>query len=104
MIFIDSEKFICRRQGCQGKFNDYVEGVDYGIYIKNNSDCIPCQKKCEMDKNCGAVWCGSEKKMGLKNSGNCVWWKTGKCLDDYEVIYSYYAIGKGFTCYKGNVK
>ena len=102
-FFLESNKFICRRQGCN--LWDHEEGEDYGIYIKNNSDCIPCQKKCEEDKKCGAVWCGSKKNYeSEKDAGHCVWWRTGKCLDDYEVFMKYDKKNKGYTCYKGKVE
>ena len=105
LIFLESNKFICRRQGC--KLNNHEEGKDYVIYIKNNSDCIPCQKKCEEDKKCGAVWCESKKNYGWeKDAGHCVWWRTGKCLDDYDVFPSpdHYDKRSGYTCYKGKIE
>ena len=68
------------------------------MYFKNNSDCIPCQKECEKDENCGAVRCASEYP------GDCVGWRTGKCLDDYEVFYDNQLYGRGYTCYKGNIR
>jgi len=80
----ESNNYICRRQGCYLR-KDYIEGREYEVYFKNNSDCIPCQKECEKDKNCGAVWCASEKDGKYK--GHCVGWRTGKCLDDYSVFY-----------------
>ena len=92
----DTTNFVCRRQGCS--FRRYEEGKDYGTYIKNNSDCTLCQRKCKEDANCGAVACGS-KKTWVKHSGDCVWWVNGACVDDYDVH-----IGQpddGFTCYKG---
>ena len=79
----------------------HIEGRDYEVYVKNNSNCIPCQKKCEKDEKCEAVWCGS-KIDGTRYSGHCVGWRTGKCLDDYRVFYD--DIGSGYTCYKGNIR
>ena len=99
----DNSKFVCRRQGCNW-FHEYEEGKDYGIYIKNNSDCSACQEKCEKDDKCGAVWCGSEKSTiySFKHAGDCLWWRTGKCLDDYEVYTGDgYHLYEGYTCYKG---
>ena len=101
-FFKESSKYICRRQGCYLR-KDYVEGRDYEVYFKNNSDCIPCQKECEKDEKCGAVRCAQTKNDG-KYPGDCVGWRTGKCLDDYEVFYDNHGYGSGYTCYKGNIR
>ena len=101
IVFKESNKYICRRQGCSIR-KDYIEGREYEVYFKNNSDCIACQKECEKDKNCGAVWCASEKDGKYK--GHCVGWRTGKCLDDYSVFYDNHGHGLGYTCYKGNIR
>ena len=102
IFFKESSKYICRRQGCYLR-KDYVEGRDYEVYFKNNSDCIPCQKECEKDEKCGAVRCAHTKNDG-KYPGDCVGWKTGICLDDYEVFYNNHGYGSGYTCYKGKFR
>ena len=81
-------------------WSDYEEGKDFGVYIKNNSDCIACQKKCENDANCAAVACGSVKSW-RDYSGDCIWWRTGLCIDDYDVYFS--DMERGYTCYKGKM-
>ena len=58
-------------------WENYTEGVDWGYYSKNNSDCVFCQEQCSNDSNCGAVECGG-------SANYCSWWKNGNCVTELE--------------------
>ena len=98
-LFLDTnlpaEKYQCKRQGCY--FADYVKNQDYGVYYRNNSNCSLCQSKCSQDSNCGAVECGQTGRYA-----KCVWWKVGKCVDNFYAYDPHDPVGdEGYTCYKG---
>ena len=71
---LDSQ-YRCGNKHCL--WANYNEGVDWGYYSRNNSDCVFCHEKCKTDLNCGAVECGG-------NINYCSWWKIGKCVTELE--------------------
>ena len=74
MFYLD-DGYICGIRHCPWDMDK--EGLDWGYYTKDNSDCKLCKEKCSNDDNCGAVECGG-------TISYCSWWRRGICVNASE--------------------
>ena len=78
-------QYHCSNSGCHR--DSSTKGEDWGYYSGTNGDCNYCQMKCNSDRKCGGIECGTSY---------CTWWKVGVCslLDSDK---------KGYTCRKDSI-
>ena len=78
-------QYHCSNSGCHR--DSSTKGEDWGYYSGTNGDCNYCQIKCNSDRKCGGIECGTSY---------CTWWKVGVCslLDSDK---------NGYTCRKDSI-
>ena len=73
--------FACTFKGCDR--SKYIEGQDWGHYLKGKGNCTSCMKMCLNDVNCGTMEC--QENSLTNNDGYCSWWSKDRCSTESEL-------------------
>ena len=81
--------YACTFKGCDR--SKYIEGQDWGHYLKGKGNCTSCMKMCLNDVNCGTMEC--QENNLVNTDGYCSWWSKDRCSAESELT----GIGNGET-------